>query len=155
MDATFADYLSTNPVVFALFGGAIGLLVGSFLNVVIHRLPIMMERDWQAQCREFVAADAEVAESEEAAPPFNLCTPGSHCPGCEHSIRAYENIPVISYLLLRGQCSNCGAKISSRYPIVEIVTALLSVATVWHFGFGWAAAAALLLTWALIALTMI
>ena len=122
-------YLSETPWAFVLLAGILGLLVGSFLNVVIHRLPIMMERAWRTQC--------------------------SRCPHCGHAISALENIPIISYLWLRGRCAGCGKPISARYPLVELSTALLSGITAWHFGFGWAAGAALLLTWALIALTLI
>jgi leader peptidase (prepilin peptidase)/N-methyltransferase len=147
----FVDLLSTNTPFLLLATGLLGLAVGSFLNVVIHRLPLMMEREWRAHC-------AEIATGEPAAPdaePFNLATPRSRCPHCGHAITTLENIPVLSYLWLRGKCSGCGAKISVRYPIIETITALLSIAVVWHFGFGWQALGGLFLTWVLIALTMI
>lgn len=127
----------------------LGLLVGSFLNVVIHRLPRMLEREWRAQCAELRNEDLP----EE--PPLNLVTPPSRCPHCGHHIRAWENIPVVSYLLQRGRCSACGGVISRRYPIVELVTGLLSLLVVWQFGPTAQAAAALLLLWGLIALTFI
>lgn len=130
----------------------IGLLVGSFLNVVILRLPRMLELEWRAQCRELLEdGTGEPAGGER----FGLSWPPSHCPQCGHRIRAWENIPVLSYLLLRGRCNSCRAKISLRYPIIELVTACLSGYVAWHFGFGIQALAALAITWALIALTVI
>lgn len=144
------EFLQITPWAFISLITVLGLLVGSFLNVVIYRLPLMMDRAWRAQC----AALLEVS-SEPAQPRFNLIGPNSRCPECGHAITAWENIPVISYLMLRGKCSACGVRISWRYPAVEILTTLLSAAVAWHFGFGWTAAAALLLTWALIALSFI
>src|ERR1017187_9337922 len=127
----------------------LGLLVGSFLNVVIYRLPKMMEREWQAQC-------AELSNQNSAEPSrYNLVVPRSACPHCGHMISALENIPVISYLMLRGKCKGCGAHISARYPIVELVSGLLSGYAASHFGFGLAAVGALLFIWALLALTFI
>ncbi len=145
------DYFSAHPVAFVILAGVLGALVGSFLNVVIHRLPIMMEREWQAQCEELANPEAAPRPSE----PYNLAVPTSSCPGCGHKIRAWENIPLLSYLLLRGKCAGCGAPISFRYPLIEAVTTTLSAFVAWHFGFGWEAAAALLLTWALVPLTVI
>ena len=139
------------PVAFGL-AVLLGLVVGSFLNVVIHRLPLMMEREWLRQCREIEAEEA-VQGAEPA--PLNLVTPASHCPACGHRIRVLENIPVASYLFLRGRCSACGAPISLRYPVVEVVSALLAVVVIWRFGTGWEAGAALLFSWALLALTVI
>ena len=124
-------------------------MVGSFLNVVIHRMPKMLEREWHAQCAELSGAAAE------DAPRYNLVVPRSACPHCGHKIGALENIPVISYLLLRGKCKGCGAHISARYPIVEVTSGLLSCYVAWHFGFGLAASAALLFVWVLLALTFI
>ncbi|MES9832216.1 MAG: A24 family peptidase [Candidatus Thiodiazotropha sp. LLP2] len=130
----------------------IGLIVGSFLNVAIHRLPKMMERQWHQDCEEL----KELAVTEESgADVYNLNRPASHCPKCQHKIRPWENIPVVSWLLLRGRCSNCHNPISVRYPIVEAVTGLLSLWIAFHFGFTWVTLAALILTWSLIALTMI
>lgn len=142
--------LQALPWLFIVAAGLLGLLVGSFLNVVIYRLPLMMEGEWRAQCNELLGIN-----NPAAAPPINLITPRSRCPHCKHLIRAWENIPVISYLLLRGRCAACGARISPRYPWVELLTAVLSALVAWRFGFGWAAGAALLLTWALIALSFI
>ena len=141
--------LGADPLLFAIVCGVLGLLVGSFLNVVIHRLPKIMQRDWAAQC---------AAMSGDAAPPaspYNLMVPRSACPGCGHRIGALENIPVLSYAWLRGKCAGCGAPIGVRYPLVEALTGLLSAFAAWHFGYGWAAAGALLLIWALIALTFV
>ncbi|MDD3674185.1 prepilin peptidase [Thauera propionica] len=136
-------------IAFTGVGALLGLFVGSFLNVVIHRLPRMMERDWQAQAAELRGEPVEQAER------FNLATPRSRCPHCGHLIGALENIPVLSYLVLRGRCGHCGAGISMRYPIVEAFTALLSGYAAWHFGFGVAAAGALLFIWTMVALAFI
>lgn len=127
----------------------LGLMVGSFLNVVIHRLPRMMEIGWQQQCAELRG------ETPAAHPRYNLIVPRSACPRCNHAIGALENIPVISYLFLRGKCKGCGAAISPRYPVVEAISGILSAYAAWHFGFGWATFGALLLIWALLALTFI
>ena len=139
--------LLENPALAIALAGILGLLVGSFLNVVIHRLPRMMERDWQLQCAEL---RGEAAPEKER---LSLAAPASRCPHCGHAIRAWENIPVLSFLLLKGRCSGCQAPISLRYPLVETFTGLLSAFTVWHFGPTLAAAAALLLLWAMVALT--
>jgi leader peptidase (prepilin peptidase)/N-methyltransferase len=140
----FAD-----PAVFASLSLLVGLAVGSFLNVVIHRLPKMMERDWHAQCAELRG------ESPAAQPHYNLASPPSNCPACGHRITAIENIPVVSYLWLRGKCSACGARIGVRYPVIEAVTAALTAYTAWHFGFGWQAFGAMLFAWCMVALTFI
>ncbi len=149
---SFIDYLQGNPLVFFIYTGLLGLIVGSFLNVIIHRLPIMMEQDWRNQCLEFLGQQGDSADKK---PPLTLSRPRSRCPHCGHQIKAIENIPVISYLFLRGRCSDCGAAISVRYPLIELATCLLSLAVAWHFGVSGQTAAALLLTWALIALSMI
>ena len=185
----------------------LSLLVGSFLNVVIYRLPIMLDRQWRAQAEEMLgsesaappsAADSPRPSSDDLSPvadspqppsddlppiadspqpPFddlppaadnppapapapppaayNLVTPRSNCPHCNAAIKAHQNIPVLSYLLLGGKCANCGAPISLRYPVVELATAVLSAAVVWHFGWQWQTVAALCFTWALVALTVI
>jgi len=131
--------------------GLLGLCIGSFLNVVIHRLPRIMEREWQMQCAELSGAPAETTSEV-----LTLARPRSRCPACGHQITALENIPLLSYLLiLKGKCSGCGAHISPRYPIIEALTALLSAWTVWHFGATLQAAGALLLIWSLIALAAI
>jgi leader peptidase (prepilin peptidase)/N-methyltransferase len=135
------------PGLFALIGGVLGLLVGSFLNVVIHRLPTMMEREWRHHCAELCG---------EAAPhhePLSLARPGSRCPACGHAITALENIPLLSWLFLRGRCSACAAPISPRYPLVEAISGLLCAFAAFHFGYGWTSLAAMLLIWSLIALT--
>ncbi|MFZ5523651.1 MAG: prepilin peptidase [Pseudomonadota bacterium] len=166
--------LQSSPLAFTVMAGILGLMVGSFLNVVIHRLPKMMEMEWQQQCAELprvkagehqFAAESCHPDSPEhingaypvPAPhrPYNLVVPRSACPHCNHVISAWENIPIVSYLLLRGKCKGCGAAISPRYPIIEAVSGILCAYAAWRFGFGWAAAGALLLVWALLALTAI
>ena len=142
--------LDLPPLVLALAAGILGLCVGSFLNVVIHRLPLMMEREWQAQCADLRG------EALAETTPFNLIVPRSRCPRCGQEIGALDNIPLFSYfVLLRGKCKHCQARISLRYPLVEALTGLLSAAVVWHFGAGWLALGALCLTWALITLALI
>ena len=139
------------------------LLIGSFLNVVIHRVPIMLEREWRAQAEQIVAQQAAGAEGLPPAlapptnpqAPYNLFVPRSACPGCGAMITAAQNIPVISWLLLKGKCAKCGNPISVRYPIVELSTAILSAAVAWKFGIVWYTGAALVLTWMLVALTVI
>ncbi len=136
-----------DPAAFAAVAGLFGLMVGSFLNVVIHRLPKMMEQDWQCQCAELRGEDPPAAE------PLTLAIPRSRCPHCGHQITALENIPILSWLMLRGKCSGCSAPISMRYPVVEAVTGILTAFAAWHFGFGWSAAGAILFIWAMVALT--
>jgi len=151
--------LQSSPSAFIGLCVVIGLMTGSFLNVVIYRLPKMMEREWHAQCAEINNQSAEGAlppvEAAGETPRYNLVVPRSACPHCGHMIGALENIPVISYLLLRGKCKGCGAHISARYPIVELISGLLSGYAAWHFGFGLAALGALLFIWMLLALTFI
>lgn len=131
--------------------GLLGLCVGSFLNVVIHRLPKMMEQEWQAQC-----AELRGEEVSPVAEPLSLAKPRSRCPACGHPISALENIPLISYLLiLKGKCSACGKRISPRYPIIEAATGLLSAYAAWHFGPTVQTVGALLLVWALVTLSAI
>lgn len=144
--------LQSHPAVFVSLAGLFGLLIGSFLNVVILRLPVMMERAWRSQCSEYFP---ELTGKKDKPEPFNLVHPRSRCPSCGHHIAAVENVPILSYLLLRGRCSACNAPISRRYPIIEAATALLSMAVAWRFGFSWEALAALAMTWALIALSVI
>jgi leader peptidase (prepilin peptidase)/N-methyltransferase len=146
-----------NPLLFAapadlaatVLAALFGLLFGSFLNVVIHRIPKMMQRESD----NYVAAESgkELPHTDS----YNLVTPRSGCPHCGHQITAMENIPVISYLVLRGKCSQCKAPISARYPAVEVLTAALSAALVWHFGSGWTGLATLFFLYTLIALTFI
>ncbi len=149
--------LQSSPLAFIITCGMLGLMVGSFLNVVIHRLPRMMELDWRSQCAELAHSDSGPApEVEPVAPlPYNLIVPRSACPHCNHAISARENIPILSYLLLRGKCKGCGAAISPRYPIIEAISGALCAYAAAHFGFGPAAGGALLLIWALLALTAI
>lgn len=143
------ELLQSSAGFLAFVAGLLGLLVGSFLNVVIHRLPKMMEREWAAQCADLRG---------EAPPPverYNLVVPRSACPSCGHRIGAIENIPVVSWLALRGRCRGCGAPISPRYPIVEALTGALSAGLALHFGFGLALAGALVFTWVLVAAAFI
>ena len=142
------DPLLQEPVLYVTGTLLLGLAVGSFLNVVIHRLPRMMTEAWRRDCAEVSGGEPEL----EQGPPLSLSSPGSRCPHCGHAIRPLENIPLLSYLVLRGRCSACGARIGLRYPLIEAFTALLSVAVIWRFGPGWEAAAALVLTWGLVAL---
>src|SRR5579871_3434205 len=125
----------------------LGLCVGSFLNVVIYRLPVMLDRQWRQQC-------AELHNTELPTPvePFNLVVPRSACPACKAPITALQNIPILSYLVLRGKCAGCGIRISPRYPLIEALTGLLSAAVAWKYGYGAPALAALVLTWFLVAL---
>ena len=127
------DYLAANPAALILVCVLFGLLVGSFLNVVIHRIPKMMEATWRQEARELL--DQPAAKGEETPPIFNLVTPGSHCPHCNHRIRWYENVPVVSWALLKGRCSGCKAAISKRYPIIELLTALVAGLCAWRFGY--------------------
>jgi leader peptidase (prepilin peptidase)/N-methyltransferase len=143
---------SSSPALFAGSVFLLGLIIGSFLNVVIYRLPIILEREWQSQASE-VLATAEPSAPVAPLGRFTLSTPRSACPKCKAPITALQNIPVVSWLVLRGRCASCKAKISARYPLVELMTGLLSAWVAWHFGFGAPAACALLVTWALIALT--
>jgi leader peptidase (prepilin peptidase)/N-methyltransferase len=133
----------------------VGLAVGSFLNVVIFRLPIMLERQWREQAAEAGTPDCATPGAAATAPPFNLAVPRSACPFCKTPLAAWQNVPVISWLLLRGRCAHCAHTISVRYPLVEALTALLSAVVAWRFGLSWPALAALVLTWYLVALTFI
>lgn len=139
----------SDPAFLAFAAGLVGLAVGSFLNVVIHRLPKMMERGWLAECAELRGEPAPATEK------FTLATPRSRCPHCGHGITAIENIPLLSYLFLRGRCSGCKARISPRYPLVEALSGLLSGYAAWRFGAGWAGVGALFFVWGMIALTFI
>ena len=145
------EYFAAHGWALALAAALLGLVVGSILYVVLHCLPLMMEREWRAQCRELSGGDPQSRSDE----PFNLAVPASRCPHCGHAIGARDNIPVLSYLWLKGRCRTCGAAISRRYPLIELATAAVSAAVAWHFGFTFEAGAALLLSWALIALSVI
>jgi leader peptidase (prepilin peptidase)/N-methyltransferase len=149
------ELLAGSPAAFIVVAAVLGLLVGSFLNVVIHRLPRMLDRQWRAQAAEMLADGAPPAARADAGAaeaPYNLVVPRSACPSCQAPITALQNIPLISWLALRGRCANCRAPISVRYPLVELLTGLASAAVAWKFGFGWPAAAGLAFSWALIAL---
>jgi leader peptidase (prepilin peptidase)/N-methyltransferase len=146
-----AELFTQAPMVFIAVAFAFALMIGSFLNVVIYRLPLMMQRDWREQCDEV---------SKEPAPDlpdgkFNLVVPRSRCPSCGAAIKAWQNIPVLSYLLLGAQCANCQKSISVRYPLVETLTAILAAICAWHFGFGWEALMAIGLSFALVAISLI
>lgn len=144
------NFLASHALALVLCALLIGLLIGSFLNVLVYRLPKMMQRDWREQAREILELPAE-AQTEI----FNLVLPNSQCPHCAHEIKPWENIPVISYLFLRGKCSSCKAPISLRYPLVELTCGLLSAYIAWHFGFTWQAGAMLVLAWGLLAMSLI
>ncbi len=146
------DILLNFPYFLTTLACLIGLLVGSFLNVVIYRLPIMMQRNWRKECLEYLQIDPTESEPQET---FNLVFPLSRCPNCNTPIKPYQNIPVISYLFLKGQCATCSNPISSRYPIIEAFTAITSAIVAWHFGDTPQTVFALLLTWSLIALSFI
>ncbi len=146
-----AELFTQAPAVFIAVAFAFALIIGSFLNVIIYRLPLMMQRDWREQCDEL---------SKEPAPDlpegkFNIVVPRSRCPACGANIKAWQNIPVLSYLLLGAQCSNCQKSISVRYPLVETMTAILAAICAWHFGFGWEALMAIGLSFALVAISLI
>ncbi|MCW2269719.1 MULTISPECIES: prepilin peptidase [Pseudomonas] len=144
------DSLASQPLLYMCFAVVLGLIVGSFLNVLVHRLPIMLQRQWQAEAREVLGLPAE-AEPER----YDLCLPASQCPQCGHRIRPWENIPVLSYLLLRGRCSSCRSAISVRYPLVELGCAMLTGFAAWHLGASAGALALMVLTWGLLAMSLI
>ena len=155
---TVIDMIQHNPAVLIVLAVILGLLVGSFLNVVIYRLPLMMQREWSQQCCEFL--ELEEKKFSKADPVarhkvFTLAKPDSHCPLCNALVRPWQNVPIISYALLRGRCASCKAPISIRYPLIEAVTGVLSGMMAWHFGATALTLALLVLIWSLIALTMI
>lgn len=145
-----ATYLTTNPTAFIAVAALFGLVIGSFLNVVIYRLPVMLSARWEREC-----ADMTGKEVPGDSKPFNLCHPHSTCPHCGHRIRAWENIPVLSWLALRGQCANCHKPISLRYPAIELLAGALAALVAWRYGYGAQALMLIVLAWALIALTFI
>jgi leader peptidase (prepilin peptidase)/N-methyltransferase len=147
-----AIFFTSYPAAFPWIAGLFGLAIGSFLNVTIYRLPVMLDRRWHSQCQELTNPDQSQKRATER---FDLVIPGSRCPHCGHAITALENIPVLSYLWLKGKCSACRKPISWRYPLVELLSGCLSAVVAWRFGFGTAAIAGLALTWCLIALTFI
>lgn len=144
------EFLQDSPLLLVPVVGLLGLLIGSFLNVVVYRLPIMLQRDWQAQAHELLEIPQEKSQGT-----FNLLWPQSRCPHCAAPVRAWQNIPVLSWLLLRGRCASCKGGISKRYPLVELVTGLLSALVIWQFGATQAGLAMLVLTWGLLALSLI
>jgi leader peptidase (prepilin peptidase) / N-methyltransferase len=150
------ELLAGSPGAFIAFAGVIGLLVGSFLNVVIYRLPIMLQRQWRAECAELaISANAQSTTTPAGEPTFNLIVPRSACPHCKAPITAAQNIPVISYLFLHARCAKCSAPIPWRYPAVELLCSVASAVVAWQIGFGWAAFCAIVVTWFLLALTFI
>jgi len=148
MQALFI-FLSANP--FGLAGAALlfGLLIGSFLNVVIHRLPIMLQQGWQRDCARLNG------EPDQVEPPYNLCLPASHCPSCLAPVKPWQNLPLISFVLLRGRCASCEVPISRRYPLIELLTGLMFAWLALRFGFGSMLAGAMLLSATLLVLTFI
>lgn len=144
--------LLSNPELYYVIAGMTGLLVGSFLNVVVYRLPVMMEREWRAECSQFLGIKTGFMPTEEK---FNLVYPGSACPHCRHKISPIENVPVISFLVLGGKCRECKNAISIRYPVIEIITCILTLIVAVHFGVTVQAILAVLLSWSLIVLTAI
>ena len=147
--AEFLSTLQSSPLTLGIAVVLAGLCVGSFLNVVIHRLPLMMEAEWKAECAVIEGREAPPAER------FNLFTPPSRCPACKAPVRPWQNIPVVSWLALRGKCASCATPISMRYPMVEVLGGALAALMAWRFGYSAALAAALVYAWALLALTFI
>jgi len=150
------ELLSQNQILFVIICSLFSLMVGSFLNVVIYRLPVIMENAWRAEIKQFQQDESNISEpaTTEPSEAFNLLVPRSRCPQCNNAINALQNIPVISYVVLGGKCKNCKAPISSRYPLVEAITAILSGVVAWYFfAEPLTAIAAIGLTWCLIALT--
>lgn len=151
----FISLMNSNQTFFFGVTFIFSLMIGSFLNVVIFRLPKMLEQGWKKECREFLADELAKPKSQNKEEFITLSTPSSTCPSCQHKIRFYENIPVISWLVLRGKCSQCRSKISLRYPLVELTTAILSVVIAAHFSVTLTTLFLLILTWGLVCLTLI
>ncbi|MCH2347163.1 MAG: A24 family peptidase [Pseudomonadales bacterium] len=152
------DLFSASPPILVSICVVLGLLIGSFLNVIVYRLPIVMERDWKQQCYDYLEienAEPHTHLTSEKFEVFNLWKPDSHCLECNHEIRVWENIPVLSFVLLGGKCSKCKMSISVRYPSVEVVTGILSGLVAYTFGATWLTLAVLILTWSLVVLTLI
>lgn len=150
MWTTLGEILRTDHALLLSLVALLGLMIGSFLNVAVHRLPLMMERQWRRECHEFLSLPPPAEEES-----FNLFTPRSRCPQCRQTIHARENIPLLSFLLQKGRCRHCGAAISCRYPLIEALTAAVSVAVVWHFGWSEQALFALPFSWTLLGLAFI
>lgn len=155
---TLTELFAGYPLLLVGMTFVLGLLVGSFLNVVVYRVPLMLQRDWRAQCLEFLDLQPDPSASPDptaAFATFNLMKPESHCPACKTPIKPWQNIPVVSWLMLGGKCHHCKTAISPRYPMVEFVSGVLAALVAWEFGFGWTTLALLILTWCLVALTLI
>ena len=155
---TVLELIASNASVLIALSIVLGLVVGSFLNVVIYRIPVMLQREWRQQCCEYLELDEQKFSKDgpnSMHKVFNLVKPDSHCPQCNAPVRAWQNIPIISFAVLRGRCAGCQKPISMRYPIIELVTGLLSGLVAWQLGATWFTLSALVLTWCLIALTMI
>lgn len=146
---TLLQSFQAYPALFVTAVTVLSLAIGSFLNVVIHRLPKMLERQWRDELAELNGQETATA------PRYNLMLPRSQCPGCGHQISALENVPVVSYLALRGKCAACKTRISPRYPLVEALTGALSGFIAWRYGFNWHTLAALFFVWSMIALAFI
>jgi leader peptidase (prepilin peptidase) / N-methyltransferase len=144
------NFFMANPDSFLIFTAVFSLFIGSFLNVVIYRLPYMMEQSWNEECRTYLRLKSHTPHEQ-----FNLFLPFSRCPHCKKSIRPWHNVPLLSYLFLSGKCADCRAPISLRYPLVEALTCLMSIYVAWKFGCSWSALSALLFTWICICLTFI
>ena len=154
LDNSVLSYLANNSSLLLIYSFIIGAFIGSFLNVVMYRTPIMLERQWKSECQELLSLESiQTTDEKDSTKKYNLCVPRSHCPSCNHQVKAIENIPILSYLFLKGKCSNCGKKISLQYPFVELLTAVLTSIVIWKFGFSWQALGGVLLTWSLIALS--
>jgi len=147
----FFELLTTSPAAFIAVLGVFGLLVGSFLNVVIHRLPIMLDREWRRDCMALLNPDNPLPAGER----YNLAVPRSCCPRCGGAIRAIDNVPVVSWLFLRGRCRHCGAPIARRYPVIEAVAGVIGALVAWRYGIGVAAPLAAVMAWCLLALAVI
>ena len=147
---TLLELLAGSPALFVILTALFGLMIGSFLNVVIYRLPLMMQREWRAQCAELL--DQAIPDD---TPRLSLWGPRSQCPHCHHLIGATENIPLLSYIRQRGRCAHCDVAIGAQYPLVEAASGLLAGVVAWKFGFGWPVLAVLLFTWTLLAASVI
>jgi leader peptidase (prepilin peptidase)/N-methyltransferase len=151
--STWSSFFAQYPLAWLIFAGVFGLLVGSFLNVVIYRLPLMMERGWAQDCRELLEIPPEPNPTQP--PVYNLITPRSACPNCQTPIKSWQNIPILSWLALRGKCAHCGHKISVQYPLVELLSGLLTLLAAWKFGASATAFAAMVFGWVLLAASII
>ena len=155
---TIVELLETSQAFLIIASLVLGLLVGSFLNVIIYRMPVILQRDWKRQCSEFLEIDNSLSKDKSHSlkhEVFNLQQPASHCPHCYHKIKPWENVPLISYIALGGKCSNCKAKISLRYPSIEFINGVLSALVAFTFGATWLTLALLIFTWSLLVLTLI